>query len=234
MYPHAHERYLPRWLLIAVAVLIAQLLASVVLDPQPRDLIRTAVGILLVGLLIRGSRVAWIVLVLGTLYQIGSSLNGAQWHLITGIAVASCLFAPSSIRYAWKVRTRQSPRCVGQSTLELYVRMRTSAYAIAFRLVGWGEGDQKSPLRQRSYRTGLWRFGIACIALLLLGGATVNWQESTGGDSPVLDVVGNVIWICYLFVQLTFIALVALALQGLAAKSRLYGRQQKTRGGRAP
>jgi len=67
---------------------------------------------------------------------------------------------------------------------------------------------------QRSYRVGLWRLGIACVVLLFLGGVTVNWQESSGGDSSVLDVVGNIIWICYVFAQLTFIALVVLAVRG--------------------
>lgn len=225
MHPNASDESvthrLPKWLLIAVILLVTQLLVSVGLDPQPNDLIRVAVGIVLVGLLIWGSRVAWVVLGLGTLYQIGSSLHSAQWRLVTGVAIALGLFASSSIRYVWTARAQQKSRWMGQLTWGLYARMRTSAYAMAYRLVGWDEADsdQESPMRQRSYRVGLWRFGIACAVLLFLGGVTVNWQESSGGDSSVLDVAGNIIWICYVFAQLTFIALVMLAVRGFTAKN---------------
>lgn len=227
---------LPPWLLIAVAVLLTQLLVSVVLDPQPRDLIPTAVGIALAGFLIWGSRAAWVVVILGTLYQIGSSLHSSQWHLAAGLAVALCLLAPSSIRYVWMTRAQQPPRWIGQRTMELYVQIRTATYAFAYRLIAWDEGDedQGDPVRQRSYRAGLGRFGIACLVLLLLGGATVNWQESIDGGSTVLAVVGDIIWICYVFAQLTFVALVVLALRGVAVKSRLHGRQQQTKGHRMP
>lgn len=181
-------------------------------------------GIVLVGLLVWGSRVACVVVVLGTLYQIGSSLHSVQWRLVTGVVIALCLFAPSSMRYVWMARAQQNPRWIGQRTFELYVRIRTSAYAVAYWLVGWDEcdSDQDSPMRQRSYRVGLWRFGIACLVLLFLGGATINWQESIGGDSPVLGVVGNVIWISYVFAQLTFIALVVLAVRGFTTKTRVH------------
>lgn len=209
-------RRLPKWLLIAATLLVAQLLVSVGLDPQSKDLIRAAVGIVLVGLLIWGSRVAWAVVVLGTLYQIGSSLHSAQWRLVTGVAIALGLLAPSSMRYIWMAQAQQKSRRMGQSTLGLYARIRTWAYAMAYQLVGWEEadGNQENPMPQRSYRVGLWRLGIACVVLLFLGGVTVNWQESSGGDSSVLDVVGNIIWICYVFAQLTFIALVVLAVRG--------------------
>lgn len=225
-------RHLPRWLLVAVSVLVAQLLVSVGLDPQPSDLIRTAVGIVLVGLLLWGSRLAWIVVVLGVLYQIGASLQSDQWRLVTGAALALGLFAPSSIRYVWVEEAQQSPRWVGRRVLEFYERVRTSAYVLAYRLVGWDECDsgRESPMRQRSFRVGLWRFGIACLVLLFLGGATVNWQESTGGNSTALSVVENVIWICYLVAQLTFVALVVLAVRGVTARSRLHGRRQATKG----
>lgn len=240
MHPDAPDKSathrLPKWLLIAVTVLVTQLLVSVGLDPQPRDLIRTAVGIVLVGLLIWGSRVAWVVVVLGTLYQIGSSFHSAQWRLVTGAAIALCLFAPSSMRYVWMAQARQSPKWIGQRTLELYVRIRTLAYAMAHQLVGWDDGDsvEESQMRQRSYRVGLWRFGIACLVLLFLGGAIVNWQESSGGDSAVLDVVGNGVWICYVFAQLTFIVFVVLAVRGLTTKTRLHSRQHEAKGDRVP
>jgi hypothetical protein len=223
-------RRLPRWLLFAVIVLIAQLVLSAGLGFQPRDLIPTVLGILLIGLLIRGSRIAWVAIVLGTLFQIGSSIHDAQWRLVTGTAIALGLFAPSSMQYVWRARAQQSPRWMGQHALELYTRIKASAYAMAYRLVGWeGDNDLERSMRQRSYRVGLWRFGIASLVLLFLGGVTVNWQESTGGDSSILDVVENIIWICYVFVQLTFIALVALAAREFTSRIRLHGRQQGTK-----
>ena len=172
-------RRLPGLLLIATAVLLTQLLVSVGLDPQPRDLIRTAVGIALIGLLIWGSRVAWAVVIFGALYQIGSSLHGDQWRIVTGVAIALCLFAPSSMRYVWMEQTQQGSMGMGRRAMELYARIRTSAYGMTYRLVGWDESDNdpESPMRQRSYRAGLWRLGIACLVLLFLGGATVTTPD---------------------------------------------------------
>lgn len=212
----------PRWLVAAVIVLVAQSLVSVGLDSQPSNLSRAAVGILLIGLLLWGSRIGWVVVLLGTLYQIGSSVSSTEWRLITGTAIALCLFAPSSLRYVWVTSVGQRSGWMGQRALELYLTIRTSTYAITHRLVGWddGENNRGTPLRQRSYRVGLWRFGITCLVLLFLGGVTVNWQESAGGDSFLLTIIENVIWICYVFAQLVFIALLVLAMWGILARHK--------------
>jgi hypothetical protein len=169
---------------------------------------------------------------MGTLFQIGSSLDGAQWRLVAGAAIGLCLFAPSSMRYVWMARSRQESRGIGQrNTLGLYVRIKACAYTLAYQLAGWGGGDsdQNDPTRQRSYRVGLWRAGIACLVLLLLGGVIVDWQGSIEGDSAPLDIVENGIWIAYVFAQLTFITLVVLVVRNVTAKSRSHKRHRDQR-----
>lgn len=219
---------LPLWLAAAAIVLVTQSLVSIGLDPQPIDLTRVALGLLLVALLLLGSRLAWMVLLLGTLYQIASSaVDDSQVRLVVGVAIALCLLSPSAIRYVWTAGVQHRPRWIGQRMLELYVRIRTSAYVVAARLVGWGgERDRDVPLVQRSYSAGLWRLGIGCLVLLLLGGLTVNWQERTGGATPVLNIAEGVVWIFYVVTQAAFLALAVLAMRSAVARFRLR-RQQK-------
>lgn len=215
----------PRWLVVAAVVILAQLIVSIGVDLQSSDVSRVALGILLVGLLLWGSRVAWVIIFLGVLYQIGSSVDSAQWRLVTGAVITLCLFAPSSTRYVWMTPVEQKSGWMGHRALGMYLRIRTSAYAITNWFVGWNDGEGEQELRRRSYRVGLWRFGLACLVLLLLGGVTVNWQESTGGDSTLLNIVENVIWICYVLAQLAFIVLVVLAVGSILARRRPQGQQ---------
>lgn len=229
MYSHTSDEIPPirppRWLVVATIVLVAQLTASVGVELQATDVSRMLLGILLAGLLLWGSRVAWIAILLGALYQITSSaVDGAYWNFIAGTAITVALFAPSSIRYVWVARTQQVPKWAGQHTLEFYVRIRTAAYTGAHWLIGWDDGEAEHELRQRSYRVGLWRVGLACLLLVLLGGVAVNWQESTGGDSLLLGIVEDAIWVCYVFAQLVFIVLVVLAVRSVFAKRRVPGR----------
>ena len=223
----------PRWLVVAAAVLVAQLLVAIGLDPQPRHLSMTAVMIVLVGLLLWGSRVAWVLTLLGVLFQFGSSIYTAQWRLITGAAIALCLFAPSSMRYVWRTPVEQKSGWMGQRALGLYFRIRASAHAITRRLVGWDDDESAIPLRQRSYSTGLWRFGIGCLVLFFLTGATGLWKESTEGIL-IVKIIAGAAWICYLVTQLAFIVLVVLAVGSIFAKHRPQGQQPGTNGHRAP
>jgi hypothetical protein len=220
--------------MVAAAVLVAQLTVAVGLDPQPRHLSMTAVMIVLVGLLLWGSRVAWVLTFLGVLFQLSSSVYSAQWRLITGATVALCLFAPSSMRYVWRTPLEQKSGWMGQRAMELYFRIRAWTHAIIHRLVGWDYGEIGMPLRQRGYSVGLWRFGLSCLVFAFLGGVTVNWRESSGGDSSFLKIAENVIWICYMFAQLVFVALLVLAAWGFVARHRPQRQRQGTDGSRTP
>jgi len=220
----------PRWLAIALVVLVVQIVVQIVGDPQPRDLLPAAVGGGLIILLIRGSRIAWVVITLGSLYQVGNSLaTGAELLLIAGATVALCLVAPSSIRYAWITRTRQRPAWGDSRMLDYYFKVRLSIHSVARRLIGWdedeGAGDGSS--RPGGYGVGLWRFGIASLVLLFLIGVTANWQKSAGGHSLIVSIVGDVIWICYLVAQVTFIVLVVLTGRRYFARARLPKRTAK-------
>lgn len=209
----------PRWLGVGAALLVAQLVISAGVDFQLTALSRVAVGALLVGLLLWGSRIAWTVLLLGVMYQLGSSIvDSGFWHLFAGVAITLCLLVPSSIRYVWRTQARQGKQSDGQRTLEFYVATKAAVYSVAYRLIGWNAGEGEQELRRRSYYAGLWRFGIACLVLLLLGGVTVNWHESAGGDSTLLKLVENAIWICYVVAQLAFVVLVVLATRGAIAR----------------
>jgi hypothetical protein len=193
-------------------------------DFQLADVSRIALGALLVGLLLRGSRIAWTLILAGTVYQIGSSIDGSHWHLIAGVLIALCLLAPTSVRYVWRAQAQKTHRETGQRLLGAYAWIRAAAYTGAHRLIGWDDGESEQESRQRRYYAGLWRFGIACLVLLLLGGVVVNWQEGAGGDSSILNVVESVMWVCYVVAQVAFMVLLVLAMRGVVARRKVHGR----------
>lgn len=201
-------------------MLLAQSLVSGGLDFDSNDLSRLALGVLLVGLLLWGSRVAWAILFLGVLYQIFSSVYIAQWRIVTGIAIAACLVAPASLRYVWQTPVEQKSGWMGHRIFELYLRVRNPVYAIARRILGW-DGDENHehvPLLQRSYYVGLWRLGIGCFVLFALAGAFGLWNESTESSILPLRIIAGFTWVCYLVTQLCFILLVVLAISSAVAK----------------
>lgn len=209
----------------AAIVLLAQSLVSGGLDFDSNDLSQLALGILLVGLLLWGSRVAWVILFLGALHQIVSSVYSGQWRIATGIAIAACLIAPASLRYVWQTPVEQKSGWMGHRIFELYLKVRNPVYSIARRMAGW-DGDENHeyvPLLQRSYYVGLWRFGISCVVLFALAGAFGLWNESTESSILPVRIIAGFTWICYLVTQLSFILLVVLAMWSAVVRHRPRG-----------
>jgi hypothetical protein len=211
----SETRHLSRWLLVAGAMLIAQPLALFAVHPSLVKAAAVAVAALVTSLMLRGSRFAWTVALVGAGGRLISAVvsSGQYWDLASGIIVI-CLLSPPSIRFIW---TQRPHRRVAGWELALkrpYEAVKASAYGALYQVAEWegGGSETVSSRKRRSYRLLIWRLGVGCVLLLVLVGVTYNWQHDTGGEAPVVRIIASVTWTCYALVQLAFIAVSILAL----------------------
>lgn len=81
-------------------------------------------------------------------------------------------------------------------------------------LAGWDlrEGHANEARDRRSYKLLLWRLGVGCVLLLVLVGATYDWEQGSGGGSPVVAAIARATWIIYAIVQLAFLSAAVVAI----------------------
>jgi hypothetical protein len=202
------------WLVAASALLIVE--AVVLLATSPGDLtaVSLVVSVLLSALVLRGSRLVWVIIVLAAGSQIVSSVTLKEQYLslATGAIMAGCLLAPSSVRFVWR---QGSPS--GGPWLVVWSLSRKIAAAGRYglsHLAGWDsdEANRVSAGKRRSYSLLVWRLGVGSVLLLLLVGGTYEWQQNSGGDSPFINAIARITWTCWAVVQVAFIVSVVIAL----------------------
>jgi hypothetical protein len=193
----------PRWLVVAAIGIVAHALGSLVLSPGLLWAGLLAASLLFAYLLLRGSRFGWTVVLLGSSAELVASLasKAQYWNGIVGAALIVCLFAPASRQFVWGRSRPRSPNRL-QPVLEvpLNLAQRLGWLALA-RIAGWSSAQES----QRSYARLIWRLGWTCLFLLLLVGATYNWQRGSGRGSAVAETVASVTWTCYACVQILFV-----------------------------
>jgi amino acid permease len=96
---------------------------------------------------------------------------------------------------------------------KFYEKIRISAYGLLATIAEWEiqESGTNAARKQRSYRLLVWRLGVACVLLLVAVGATYDWQQGSGHDSPVVNAIASITWLCYALVQIAFIVVAVIA-----------------------
>jgi hypothetical protein len=208
-------RRAPRWLVLAAAVFVVQTLVIFAEQPGVIEISAVAIAMLLGWLLLLGSRTAW---VLGVLSAVGrvvdlAASGSSHWGVAVDGLVIICLFVPASIRFVWAERGgRLGPRWRLSES-------RVYGWAGSSRFVSkWygnppiGGSHHDSEGKRRSYGPLLWRLGVTCVVLLMLGGAAYGWKEGSGRDSDLAQEVSRIIWLANTVAELAFVAVAALAI----------------------
>jgi hypothetical protein len=186
-------------LLVAAGLTIgSSLIFFVTNSPTGLNFLQLGVSVLLGVLLLRASRIAWVLTLLGSVAQLASPLWESQplWSPILAGALALSLVLPQSTRQVWRARLPTGP-----------------AYAFVARLAQWEAGPSTTP---RSYGVLLWRLGGAMIVLSICGAMLHGGQESW-----IVSVMSSVVWTAFAFTQLAFfIALLAAAITFIGRKMR--------------
>jgi hypothetical protein len=206
----------PSWLAIAAVMIVGQTSVLFALDPSLAKAASIAVAMLLVSLIVWGSRFAWVIVLIGAGSQLVSSAISTEdyWTLAASAIVFICLLVPPSVRFVWTKQPHRSVEGLQVVVKRPYERLKVSAYGMLAWLAEWENGDPgtNTTHKQRSYRLLIWRLGVACVLLLILVGVTYDWQQGSGHDSLIINVIASVTWTCYAFLQLAFIAISLIAL----------------------
>jgi hypothetical protein len=193
----------------AISVL-GEALVLFVLTPGLIEASSIMVSALFVWLLLRGSRFAWTVLLIGVLDQIAlaGALDARPWEVAAEAIAAVGLLAPPSFRFVWAQHPRRPSGRLQTAARRPYKWVRASAYSALCRIAEW---EDRGPGRRRSYGLLLWRLGVACVLLLPAVGLTYGWQQDFDGHNHIINAIAKLTWACYALVQLTFIVFALIA-----------------------
>lgn len=199
----------PGWLMAAAVVLVGQTLVLFAIAPSLTAVSAVVVALVIALWVLRSSRVAWVVALVGAGGQfVGSVIAaGHYWALSVGGVLMICLLAPPSIRYVWSQRLHRQPGKLQLAAKRIYERIVTSVYGLVGHVPDWENGQFESitTYPQRSYKLLLWRLGIGCVFLFGLYAVAYKWQHGSGDGSSIVNVIASVTRACYVLVQVLFI-----------------------------
>ena len=213
----------PSWYLVgASAAAFVRTMVPFISAPSLAGASGIAVAMAFAWLLLRGSRVAWVVLFVGAIGDIVASVVSAEvdWVFVCGVVMAVGLLMPPSVRYVWNrqhyqqdIRSRLGMVWIRQKVQWIDQKARAAAFFGLSRFAGWKSiqlGEQVG--RAPNYSSLLWRLGIACIVLLLCAGFMDSWQHGAGRDSPLVAVLADLVRFSAVLAQLGFIVAVLVVL----------------------
>jgi hypothetical protein len=98
----------PNCLLLAAAALVVSAVVILAACFTWFGALNLGVNLSLAWLLVRGSRVAWVLVVLSEVSALGLDGLGAWWEGAIFLLLFTCLLLPSSLAYVWRRRESSS------------------------------------------------------------------------------------------------------------------------------
>lgn len=191
----------PLWLYLAALAMVGLALAvGFRLAAVPAVLVAILLGVLV----LRQSRVAWTVVLLGALGQLLEALvvRDLDWTISVNLVIAGCLLAPSSCSFVWRSHGRKQG---SEKWLTGFSQgIQDHSYGALAYFAGW-ETEIKSnePWEPGRFRSLLIRLGACTLVLLVLVTITYSWQQAQ--PSRIIDIIANVTWTVYAVFQVALI-----------------------------
>lgn len=164
----------PTALLIASLLVVVQFILLLVTGYLELPILQGVVVLLLLAsLLVLGSRAGWMFLLIGAIWDVAIRFGGEQplWMLGLDGLLIFALFVPSSIRYIW---TDRPPRRLGWPLPPAWF----SALSPIVNRIG-----------QLPYGSLASTCGIVLLLLLIPSGMIQEWQEGSGRNSTLAEVL---------------------------------------------
>jgi hypothetical protein len=163
----------PATILIASVVLVIEFILLFVTGYLDLPLLQGALVLLLAVILMLGSRAGWILLLIGTIWDVVVRFSGEQplWMLSLDGLLLFTLLVPSSIRFVW---TDRPPRRF------IWPRLPDGFSALPSTVTQVG---------RLPYSSLAWRCGFVLLLLLIPSGMIQEWQEGSGRNSTLAEVL---------------------------------------------
>lgn len=210
-----HMARAPIWLWVAAATLVGLEFIGLLFRPVTAFGMASFAGIVLLAwLLLRGSRVIWVLAVAATAAELVLSLIVEEPLWLGGIAGIrlGCLLAPSSRAFVWAAQSQRRGRPAGDGQAPTEKGPPTVAPVSLAAFFVHLEGLERAGrdlVKRKTYDNKLFGWLAASVVLLMAGiGALYALDEGVGQDSVVVDVLWSVFSAIYKIVLLTFVALV--------------------------
>jgi hypothetical protein len=205
----------PVWLVAVALIVIGQDLLFVLLhSPSVLRLASVAVVAVLSWWLLRGSRVAWILICVSAAAEVVSplTLDGPVWEALVGLTLLACLCVPSSWSFVWSDRDKKKPDATTNSQPQdtrsggrpLFFRLASIQYS-ARRLIDSTAGKVAESKRLR------WSLGGCCVLLVAVVQGVYTIHTGVGHDSVIVDVLWRVVWLTFNGALLAIIILLLMA-----------------------
>ncbi len=206
----------PRGLAVAASLVVAESLVLFISKALTGlNFLQLGVALLLGLFLLRGSRIAWVLTILGSVIQCASLLSESQpwWALCATPILLVALLAPTSTRFVWTEESQRPAPPFFSAVQTFSERIVALSYIGVARVARWEDDLHGDDLGGEPRRYGLliWRLGVAAVFLFLLGGTIGVWQEGSARNSLIVDILASVTWISYFAAQLAFIGALAFA-----------------------
>lgn len=197
------------WIWVAGLLLLGEGLVRIFASPVTTlNLIPLALAALTAWLLLRASRLIWLLLVFGAAMQgLSFAVSGDELLVsLNAVALLLCLFAPSSRSYVWEEH-QPAPRDRNRSA-GVVLRIYTWVYAHALTLQARLTSAEEVPFVNARV---IGRLIIAFLILVPIVGKFADYREGAGHGKLVVEVAWRVVWIPYNLLQVAIVALLVLA-----------------------
>lgn len=171
-------------------VLLAQIILLLITGDLAYPFVQTVGALLLVGVLLSGSRFGWTLVLGAGAWDTVSRLSGQQplWMLALDGVLLVTLLSPSARAWIWSARGQSRS---GQPSLPSPSRTWASALIARASLVPFGRLA--------------WRLGIGLAVLLVFSGMVELFKEGDGRGSSIVSVISAVTDITFSIVLCAFI-----------------------------
>jgi hypothetical protein len=177
-----------------------------------------AIAVVLSWYLLRGSRIAWCVILIDAVGHLGEAIivNDEYVNLLLYGAIVAALSLPASFRFIWQ-RDGANSSLVPPSGL--FGKTQEAMYRIFMFFVSWESGmKHEGPWDAEGYRSMLTRIGLFTLFSLPVVVATYQWEQNS--TSSVASVLADLAWIAYAIFQVTFIVLCGVGLYRYLTRDR--------------
>jgi len=201
--PRAPRAPLPLWIAAIVVVVEAVILSFVSSAPVPGVLGAICVTVLLAWLLLRGSRIAWILLVAGS-----ASLLAGPWlfdqplyTFLSGIVILVCLFTRSVISYVW-----------GDVSREIWNHQRVERLAWTVRTADLRAIPRIAVTYRHRLHQVLFYLGFGVLLATPIIIRLRSYHEGLGPGLQAGDIIWGAVAILYLVGKVLFVVCALLAI----------------------